>query len=266
MFFKEKTNIIPNNIIQILIADRKVDDAEFLIPLENNIDALKSTYPDATHHIYRNDEIETIIAENFPKEVIDAYCALQPYAFKADLARYCLLFKFGGLYSDLSYLHVAQISTEANKNLVVFRDIPNHPSWAVSNGVIFSRPEHDVLERAINKIVTFHKNGFTGIHALEVSGPYMFGRILAETIEWNDIVFGDSKFLNRDEDRRSNIIKMLPSGKLVAIRNKTRNGSIKGLVGAGGNNYVRMWKSGNIWGQNKAPTFVKRMSKLIFKN
>ena len=257
--------MFPERIFQILIVKKNTSEVSFLAPLENNIASLKSIYPEASHHIYQNEEIMDFITDNFPKDVIDAYCALEPFAFKADLARYCLLYKFGGLYSDLSYLHLATMNMKPDQNLVVFRDIPNHPSWSVSNAVILARAENEVLDRAIKRIVAFHKQGFTGIHPLETTGPYMFGRVLAESVNWKPTVFGDSRFLNKDDEGRANIIKIMPLGKIVAIRNKTRNSSISGLVTAGGNNYARMWKRGDIWGGSQTPTLVNRLKKLLLR-
>jgi mannosyltransferase OCH1-like enzyme len=261
--FRESQTFVPDKVFQILIVEKNRENVKFLAPLENNIASLKATYPQASHQIYYNEEIMDLISENFPSDVLDAYRALKPFAFKADLARYCLLFKFGGLYSDLSYLHVGQIALENDQKIAVFRDIPNHPSWSVSNAVICSKAGHNVLQRAIEKIVAFHKQGFTGIHSLEVTGPYMFGRVLAESSNWKDIVFGDSKFINKDDERRSNILKFMPSGKIVAIRNKTRNGSIKSLVSSGGNSYFRMWQSGNTWQQSQSATLMTRLKNLI---
>jgi mannosyltransferase OCH1-like enzyme len=263
--FKQKPKLIPDRIFQILIIEKQRENVKFLAPLENNIASLKAVYPDAQHQIYGNEEIMDVISDHFPKEVMDAYRALQPFAFKADLARYCLLHKYGGLYSDLSYLHLGQIGLESSQGIAVFRDIPDHTSWAVSNAIIFSRAGHNVLERAINRIVAYHKQGFCGIHALEVTGPYMFGRVLAESENWRDIVFGDSKFLGKDAERRSNIIKLLPSGKVIAIRNKTRNGSIKSLVSGGGNSYFRMWNRGETWQQSQSTAFMSKLKHFIAK-
>ena len=42
------------------------------------------------------------IKDNFDKNVLHAYDKLKPTAYKADLFRYCLLFKRGGIWSDLT--------------------------------------------------------------------------------------------------------------------------------------------------------------------
>ena len=112
LFMKDNQKILPDRVFQILITEKNSKKPQILRPLENNINSLKSIYPNSEYHIYEDEEIVDVIKENFAKDVIEAYTCLIPFAFKADLARYCLLYKYGGLYSDLSYLHLGQISLE----------------------------------------------------------------------------------------------------------------------------------------------------------
>ena len=42
------------------------------------------------------------VENNYDKRVLDAYDKLKPGAYKADLFRYAILYKRGGIYSDLS--------------------------------------------------------------------------------------------------------------------------------------------------------------------
>ncbi|MFN8829653.1 MAG: glycosyltransferase family 32 protein [Labrys sp. (in: a-proteobacteria)] len=250
---------VPGTIFQILIADRPLAEITRSGDFERNAGSLKATYPNATYTLYGHDDLLAFIAGNFPAEVLDAFTALRPFAFKADLARCCLLYKLGGLYSDLSYLHLRPITVEADTDLVVFRDAPIHPSWATSNAIIYARPQCEVLERAIARIVSHHKAGFLGISPLEPTGPYMFGRVLAETTDWRRIVFGDSPLVNVDRKGRHNILKVMPGGEIVAIRNKIANSSIKDLVGAGGNDYSRLWEKGEVWGDGKPMGTIGRL-------
>jgi mannosyltransferase OCH1-like enzyme len=253
----------PNTIFQILIADRPLAQITRSGDFERNAESLKATYPDATYTLYGHEELAEFIAGNFPAEVFDAFTALRPFAFKADLARYCLLYKLGGLYSDLSYLHLRPIMVDADTDLVVFRDAPIHPSWAASNAIIYARPHCEVLERAITRIVSHHQARFLGISPLEPTGPYMFGRVLAETTDWRRIRFGDSPLVNVDSKGRHNILKVMPGGEIIAIRNKIVNSSISDLIGGGGNDYAKLWSRGEVWGEGKADTVLGRIMSRI---
>lgn len=237
----------PERLFQILISEGAPSTSD---SLERNVASLKATYPQADYRLYGNEELLDFLAGEFSAPVLNAYRAMTPFAFKADLARYCLLFKFGGLYSDLSYMHVRPIEFDGRCQLIVFRDVPGHPSWAVSNAIIYAEPESPVLHRAIERIVAHQQAGFYGCSPLDPTGPYMFGKVLAETEDWKTIRFGDSRLVSVDRTGRPNIIKLMPTGEVVAIRNKTVNGNITDLIASGGNDYNELWHGRRIWGES----------------
>lgn len=250
----------PQRLFQVLITDRSPEALTVTDAFQRNIESLKSTYPEAEYRRYGNDELLDFLSENFPEPVLQTYRALGPYAFKADLARYCLLFIYGGLYSDLSYLHVRPIELDAQCEMVVFRDIPGHVSWATSNAIIYAKPNSPILDRAIARVVQHFRAGYYGHFPLDPTGPYMFGRVLAETDNWTGIRFGDSPLLNVDGTGRHNIVKVMPTGEIVAIRNKTKNGQITDLVAAGGNDYIKLWTERRIWGEPEPNGLIKKLS------
>ncbi|MBE1206653.1 glycosyltransferase family 32 protein [Aminobacter carboxidus] len=249
----------PLRLFQIMITDGDQPSAATTDTFARNVESFRSTYPNAEYRRYGNDELVAFLAENYPEPVLRAYRALTPYAFKADLARYCLLHTYGGLYSDLSYLHLRPIEIGSCSEMVVFRDIAGHPSWAVSNGVIYAEAGSPVLERAITRVVKHFNARFYGHSSLEPTGPYMFGRVLAETLDWTSIIFGDSQRLNIDRTGRVNIVKVMPSGEIVAIRNKTAEGEFSDLVSSGGNNYNHLWAQRRIWGEPDTRGVIERL-------
>lgn len=249
----------PLRLFQIMITDGTQPSPATTDSFARNVDSFRSTYPDAEYRRYDNDELTAFLAANYPEPVLQAYQALTPFAFKADLARYCLLHSYGGLYSDLSYLHLRPIAIGSRCKMVVFRDISGHPSWAASNALIYAEAGDQVLARAIDRIVAHFNTRFYGHSSLEPTGPYLFGRVLAETSDWRSITFGDSPRLNTDRTGRVNIVKMMPSGEIVAIRNKTAEGEFSDLVPSGGNNYNRLWSERRIWGEPDTRGLIERL-------
>jgi len=249
----------PQRLFQIMITDGTQPSVATTDAFARNVDSFRSTYPGSEYQRYGNEELVAFLAEHYPEPVLQAYRALTPYAFKADLARYCLLHTYGGLYSDLSYLHLRPIEIGERCDMVVFRDIAGHPSWAVSNAVIYAEADSPVLKRAIDRVVEHFNARFYGHSSLEPTGPYMFGRVLAETSDWTSITFGDSPRLNIDRTGRVNIVKMMPSGEIVAIRNKTAEGEFSDLVPSGGNNYNELWGERRIWGELDTRGLLDRM-------
>ena len=54
--------------------------------------------------IFDKKDREFFIKENFDKTVLKAYNSIIPGGFKADLWRYCILYKYGGIYVDLDII------------------------------------------------------------------------------------------------------------------------------------------------------------------
>ena len=67
------------------------------------VEKLKTDNPEFEHHLYDNKECHHFIKTNFDKRVLNAFNKLKPGAFKADLWRYCILYKKGGIYLDIKY-------------------------------------------------------------------------------------------------------------------------------------------------------------------
>ena len=87
------------NIFQILISDI---DEELPPILKDASNTFKKAFDDHTYTLYKKDMIQEIISNELGKEVLLAFNKLKPYAYKSDLARYCLAYLYGGWYADVS--------------------------------------------------------------------------------------------------------------------------------------------------------------------
>lgn len=54
------------------------------------------------HYLIGDREIRRILRAHFSEDVLIAYDAIQPHAYKADIGRYAVLYAYGGIYADLS--------------------------------------------------------------------------------------------------------------------------------------------------------------------
>ena len=231
---------------QILIADGEYQFVEN--KLAHNISSFRNTYSGFSYKLYENRDIRAFITRNFSKKILRVYDDLVPFAFKADLARYCLLYSLGGIYSDLSYLHINPILLPSRKNLAIFRDIPYvHPPWSVSCGVIYARPRSEHLRQVLVKIVENHSAQFYGESQLDVTGPYLLGRVLAEKNSYSDIYCGDSILSLQTAEGPKNICKYTPDGRLIAFRNKSKDSSLEEFISNGYNEYATLWRSRKVW-------------------
>ena len=58
---------------------------------------------DCIHYLFHDQDCRSFIESEYPPDVLMAYDRLIPTAFKADLWRYCVLYKYGGAYLDVKY-------------------------------------------------------------------------------------------------------------------------------------------------------------------
>ena len=119
-------------ISQIYISNQNISSLPSkLKDISSNI---KKFFPDAKHIIYNNEMLREFIIKNFSKEVVLAYDSLIPYAFKADLGRYCLLYELGGWYFDIAVKVIMRPKISKDIEWISFRDSNKwtNCSWTVS--------------------------------------------------------------------------------------------------------------------------------------
>ena len=90
--------VIPLNIFQTWHTKK-------LPPLmENAVNKIKLLNPRFNHQLFDDYDCREFIKKNFTLEILNAYDSLIPGAYKADLWRYCILYKLGGIYLDIKYI------------------------------------------------------------------------------------------------------------------------------------------------------------------
>ena len=67
--------------------------------IRNNL-LLNRVGVDCIHYLFHDVACREFIGREYPPDVLMAYDRLIPTAFKADLWRYCVLYKYGGVYLD----------------------------------------------------------------------------------------------------------------------------------------------------------------------
>ena len=92
----------------------------------------------------------------FDLSVLESFRGLVPYAYKSDLARYCLLYIYGGWYVDLTLKMLTSVRVADHIDMIVFADRGcsfNCQPWAIQNGLMYSKPKNPVFLRAINRVI-----------------------------------------------------------------------------------------------------------------
>lgn len=228
------------------------DSGEPLPPaLEATTASVKAHFPEATHHIYDNLTLRSFIEAEYPRDVLDAYDTLQPYSYKADLGRFCLLHALGGWYADIAVTFAAGGDIPETVNFLAFRDIQRFSGtcWACATTVLYSRPGNPALEKAIARIVENVRNRFYGITPLDPTGPGLLGQALAEHGPDESFVYGDYLELTPQHSQQNRAF-VLPDGTILAWSKRAGGGDLTALGGRGVNNYNRAWHARTVYGES----------------
>jgi mannosyltransferase OCH1-like enzyme len=154
---------IPNNIFQTWHTKK------LPIRMLQSINKIRTLNPRFRYYLFDDNDCREFIKQNFDKEVLNAYDKLIPGAYKADLWRYCILYKYGGIYIDIKYHPV---------NNFKFFNLLKKEHWVLDNGAkgiynafMVCKSNNEILLKAINQIVVNVQNKFYGNCFLEPTGP-----------------------------------------------------------------------------------------------
>jgi len=191
------------------------------------------------------DDARTLIGDVYGPEVLRAFDILRPFAYKADLARYCIVNHIGGIYIDLSVTDFLGFDVGDNE-FVGFRTANTaETSWKVANGMFYSTRDSPILQASISECVANVGRRFYGKDPLFPTGPSVLGRAVANRSLEARVQIGDYWWLKRRRNKYT-----LPDRGVVA-RCKVGGRYLGGVSGVPeGNNYKEMWHEGSIYGSN----------------
>ena len=174
------------------------------------VEKLKKDNPEFEHHLYDDKMCRMYIKQNYSEDVLNAFDKLVPGAYKADLWRYCILYKEGGIYLDIKFkcarnfklieltqkehfvldrpfakiINVAEelnIINNLNYYSNIFLNIDTNfwqnSNLGIYNAVMVCKPKNQYLLECINKIVKNTKTNYYGYNPLYVTGPGLLGDI-----------------------------------------------------------------------------------------
>lgn len=238
-------------IVQIFISDQNADPPELLNGAIASVQQCFSTYRYTRHN---GESLRAFIEQHFDPDVLSAYDKLRPYAYKADLGRYCLLYQHGGWYADISILMRQAVGPVGpDVDLVYFFDlgdgvVPGRSLFDVSNSLLYARPRLALLERAINAVVSHCRDEYYGPSIYCPTGPAVLGAAIASEPRSTRHVSGHLMALTPHHPRR-NLSFVLPDGQIIALFKKGWMSPGDVLFGncAGTNNYADLWARREIY-------------------
>ena len=129
--------------------------------------------------IWDEQMIQELISDNFDNIVLDAYNSVKPYAYKADLARLCILYVLGGWYSDIGIRFLEKIVPD--KDIIVFKDMALESIFnynnIIQNAVIYSVPQHPAVLECIVRLSDIYANKIYGDDPAYIGGTVQMGKV-----------------------------------------------------------------------------------------
>jgi mannosyltransferase OCH1-like enzyme len=200
--------------------------------MKNAVNKIIYNNPRFNYQLFDDDDCRNFIKDNFDSSVLNAFDSLIPGAYKADLWRYCILYKNGGVYLDIKYAPV---------NGFKFINLMEKEHWVLDmdkngiyNALIVCKPNNKILLKAINKVVENVKNKFYGSSCLHPTGPIMLAEFFTQSDKNNFDMYHDiyQSIENRFVFFNGYIIFKNYNDYLNEQRNNEKIGHYSGLWGS----------------------------------
>ncbi len=233
-----------NNVHQILISD--LDDISSHLPPATKSIQQYFNPKQYKYTLWTKESIRDFISSNFDSDVLAAYDKLKPYAYKADLARYCIVYILGGWYVDINIEMIDLPPATGSLDMCLIRDYNNGTRmapWQLANGFFYAKPGHPSLRNAIDRVVQHTRDLYYGKRTLSVTGPELFGAAVAD-FGWDSDVNTNYLIGDFTDNTRLNRKQFVFNNKTIALHKLNPGGDV-GVKGT--NNYVDMWHNRDIY-------------------
>ena len=157
--------IIPKKLIQ---TSRSASNLSILH--YNSIITFLELNPEYEYEFFEDTDCRKFIEDNFDKSILEAYDTLIPNAFKADLFRYCYLYKNGGIYTDCKMILRLPFREwiPKNEDYILVEDAGKKQFY---NAVMGLKKKNFAIYAAILKIKDNTSDYVYGFKCLEYTGP-----------------------------------------------------------------------------------------------
>lgn len=172
---------IPKTIIQTF------KSKELPILTRWHISNFRKKNPEYRYEFYDDERIEKFLKEEFPENVLDAYKKLNIGAAKADMFRYAVLLKKGGVYldidGDINHRLSDFIKPEDKAVITLERNPGIYVQWA-----LIYEANHPFLQRTLDLVLeNIASNKFPNdVHAM--TGPTVYTKAINECLKEDPLV------------------------------------------------------------------------------
>jgi mannosyltransferase OCH1-like enzyme len=145
----------------------------------NTIKIIKNLNPEYEYKLFTDNDCIEYLKNNFDNTVVSTFNNLVPGAFKADLFRYCVLYKEGGIYIDCKMIPLKpfrQIIKPEDTCVLVFNTFEKN-STSIYNAFMCSEPNNKLFLECVKQIVDNCTNLYYPLDPFAITGPTLLYKI-----------------------------------------------------------------------------------------
>ena len=220
--------------------------------LSRQASKFKELYSDCYYLYFDRTNLRDWMGDVMGPDILLAYDTLKPLAFKSDLARYCLIYHYGGWYADITLKPLIGMRLSSDIRFAYFYDsgsglpCPMRSSHDVMNAFFYSRTGNPILSSTIESILKNIRERNYGATALCITGPTLFGRSIAQYSPCSSMLMGHFIPLTPSHPNQNRAF-VAQDGSIVALHKSAWHschpgaGELSPFGIKGSNNYEQLW-------------------------
>jgi mannosyltransferase OCH1-like enzyme len=148
--------------------------------IKQKIEEMLKINPNYSYELFDDSDRFYFLKENYGNQVVSAYEKLNIGAAKADLWRYAMLYKNGGVYLDIDSEIISNLDFLISKNDIAIISREGNPNKFVQWCLMFDK-NHPILEKTLKKCV-FNILNKTTENIYKLTGPDLFSDCIREVL------------------------------------------------------------------------------------
>lgn len=154
-----------------------------------HIKRFRENNKDYQYEFYDDHRIESFFLEEFGQDILSLYKRLNIGAAKADMFRYAILLKRGGIYLDIDSNIKGSLNNIIQEDDQAIISLEKNPNLFVQWALIYA-PNHPFLKRTLDKVIDNIKNNSYPNDVHKMTGPSVYTEAINECLaESSDISY-----------------------------------------------------------------------------
>lgn len=167
----------PGGIPKLIIKTSWQKSNKLPYQIEDVLNITVRLNPDYKVYYFDDDDVIKFM-KSFGSKEYASYNKLIPGAYKADFFRYCILYKYGGCYSDIGHVMLKSFDYIVGDNkLVIVKDKPRGIYYGIHNALMCVVPSDKFIKKLVDVTTENIENNYYGEDDLDITGPVMMGKV-----------------------------------------------------------------------------------------